>query len=119
MSIEDNRPAWVKTAVEIWTEDDAGTPDRERTNDAWRRLFGGDPPARKDNVEYYDGHDHFMYLHADGRIEGESYEGGSIALTLEAAERYRNVLRHDIAAEQRRFERLEADIAKACAKVGS
>jgi hypothetical protein len=76
------------------------------------RLFSCPEPTGG-MTEFYDGGDHFMYLYDDGRIAGHSFEGGSIALTLEAAERYRNVLWRNIAAEQRRFEQLGTNIAKA------
>ncbi|HVE14327.1 MAG TPA: hypothetical protein VNI01_13085 [Elusimicrobiota bacterium] len=110
--MDDDRPEWVRTSVTIWQEDDARTPDRERRHEAWRRLFGCEIPDRKDAIEMWDGGDTFLYLHENGRIDGYSFEGELIELTLEAAERYRNVLRNEIQSQTRRLERLDKDIAK-------
>lgn len=57
---------WLNAPL-LWREEEAFTPDRERYEDAWKRLFG----KSVDNevlVEEYDGGDTFAYLYEGGKI---------------------------------------------------
>lgn len=60
----DTRPAWTYGRA-IWSEDDAGTPDRERIADAWLRLFGRSY-EHEPVLASWDGGDSFGYLHPGG-----------------------------------------------------
>lgn len=96
-------PRWFETAIPIWQEDDAGTPDRERIGPAWRRLFGEDVPITNRNaVAIYDAGDSAFVLHTHGRIVGCEIGLGAIYLTAEAFARYladRETARSQLAGE--------------------
>jgi hypothetical protein len=62
----DTCPAWTHTRT-VWSEDDARTPDRERVDEAWERLFG-DKLEDATPLAYWDGGDSFARLFSDGRV---------------------------------------------------
>lgn len=109
----DDRPAWVKTSVAIWEEDDAKPEGREMRAEAWARLFGCPEPGDAAVIERYDGGDHAMFLHAEGRISAFSYMGESIEMTLEAAQKYARELRHEVQSKTWLCGRIETKIAEA------
>jgi hypothetical protein len=108
----DNRPAWVKTSVTIWEEDDAKPEGREQRGEAWQRLFGCPEPDHAAVIESYDGGDHQMFLHEHGRIAGISYMGESIEMTADEAVKFVRVQRNDIWSRTRLCDRIEVNIAK-------
>ena len=108
----DDRPAWVKTSVTIWEEDDAKPEGREMRAEAWARLFGCPEPDNARAEADYDGGDYMMFLHEHGRISAFSYMGESIEMTQEAAEKYASAKRHEIQRATWLCERIEAAIAK-------
>lgn len=77
---EHEEPKWAfKGSREIWREDDAGVPDRERIRDAWKRLFGGEElPTAEEAVEVADLGDCYVRLFRGGRVACYSCEGESI-----------------------------------------
>ena len=114
----DDRPAWVKTSVTIWEEDDAKPEGRERRGEAWRRLFGCPEPDHTAVIESYDGGDHMMFLHAYGRIAGVSYMGESIEMTADEAEKFVRMQRNEIRSRAWLCDRIEANIARVRGKDG-
>lgn len=76
-------PSWLTNSCSLWEEDDALTPGRERIRAAWRRLFDEDLDSLP-IVDTYDGGDIIYFLHDNGRISVNSYEGGKIRVPVTA-----------------------------------
>jgi hypothetical protein len=64
----------------LWSEDDAGTPDRERVDDAWQRIFQENRTAQKVIATRNDPGDTFEHHYAGGRLAICSCGLWSIAL---------------------------------------
>lgn len=67
-----------RAATNLWTEDDAPVPDKERLESAWRRFFGEDRPERVDIV---DEGDSITSRYTHGRYTRFMPEGGQIRYT--------------------------------------
>lgn len=81
----DRRPAWLKTARPVWSEDDAMPPDAESLEQAWFRIVGTRLPDASAAIEAFDGGDAFFYLHEGGWIAIHSYPGNSEIRKTEAS----------------------------------
>jgi hypothetical protein len=77
MKTTKQRPEWLRDARRIWVEDDAGTYDRERLEDAWSRLFG-EPLDKSTRLEEFDNQDEFFYLMPGDRVYRIGCDGDAI-----------------------------------------
>lgn len=77
---------WEDMLVELWREDDAPVPDKERTHEALKRLFPYESFTKNTTVRSVDHGDSGGDLYDNGVFVGWSCEGGWISVLAVAYE---------------------------------
>jgi len=76
---------WQDLVLELWEEDDARPPDRERGADAFRR-FANQPTPNKPIATYYGG-DYVLCVYRGGWVTGQYPEGAVVGVLIKPTPR--------------------------------